>query len=667
MQQYKPGDRIGGEYTVIKVFGGEKKSGMGVVYLVQNREIPKPIVLKTFQKTMSSDAKRQFLSEAKAWINAGAQSNIVQAYWVREIAEQLFVSAEYIEPDADGRNNLTHYLETGPLLTEIAIMWSAQFCYGMDYAKSKGVYVHRDIKPDNLMVDKSATLKITDFGLAKSFDETEYTPKQNWWPFGNKNKNQSISQTKTGSAIGTLPYMAPEQFIDAKNVDHRADIYSFGIILYQMITGNDYPYRISSGSNELSYEFFKAHTTQVPIPTNSPLMSIINCCLEKGPSSRYANYDDLLSAIKIVAKKLKIKVPRCVYVSKEDEELYAQAQSFVVLNDSNRALQSINEYVSKYGENECGWTEKGRIHFERGEYQEGLKATEQSLKVNPYNTHAWNNLGILLNKTNNPISKIKESFDNALRLDPYNTAAMINLIGPLVLQKEYNESAVLIAKALRLRPDKPLILDKAQALLREFMEEHDFQSAQTLLKGWTKARPQDVDAWHNFGLILMGQGQIEQAISCYNQVHQRTPEDNFAVTQLAKLYFKKKKARECLEYCNKLLKRGHEILLAVSLKARIINFIGGYEQALQFLQPYIDQNPENDSILVVLAEIHEYRENVIEAISALQKAKEILERGKGANDVENLKFVNTKLETLSAEKYRSGNSIRNSNNPNEGG
>ena len=85
MQQYKPGDRIGGEYTVLKVFGGEKQSGMGVVYLVQNREIPKPVVLKTFQRALSADAKRQFISEAHAWVKAGAHINIVQAYWVREI------------------------------------------------------------------------------------------------------------------------------------------------------------------------------------------------------------------------------------------------------------------------------------------------------------------------------------------------------------------------------------------------------------------------------------------------------------------------------------------------------------------------------------------------------------------------------------------------------
>ena len=95
-KQYKKGDEIGGEYRVHDVFGGENASGMGVVYLVTNREIPKPIVLKTFQGALSEAQKRRFLVEAQAWISAGAHQHLVQAYWVREIAGQLYIAAEYV-------------------------------------------------------------------------------------------------------------------------------------------------------------------------------------------------------------------------------------------------------------------------------------------------------------------------------------------------------------------------------------------------------------------------------------------------------------------------------------------------------------------------------------------------------------------------------------------
>lgn len=85
MNQYKVGDQIGGEYTVHGVFSAVNKSGMGVVSLAQNRETPDPVILKTYQQLLESNAKKQFISEAHSWINAGVHSNIFQAYWVTEL------------------------------------------------------------------------------------------------------------------------------------------------------------------------------------------------------------------------------------------------------------------------------------------------------------------------------------------------------------------------------------------------------------------------------------------------------------------------------------------------------------------------------------------------------------------------------------------------------
>ena len=645
MNQYKQGEHIAGEYTVLKVFGGENKSGMGVVYLVQNREIPRPIILKTFQHSISEDTKRLFLSEARAWINAGAHTNIVQAYWVREITGQVFVAAEYLKPDEEGRNTLTHFISEGQLTPEIILLWSTQFCHAMNYAKSKGILVHRDIKPDNLMIDSNACLKVTDFGLAKSI-ELDDQSKFGWYFLGRKQTPKTISKTMTGSVMGSLPYMAPEQFINAKWADHRADIYSFGIILYQMVSGNRYPYSINTDSADILTEFYRAHTEQTLAVIDSPLMPIITRCMEKDPNRRYPSYDDFLNDIFAISKKLRIKLPKAIHIAKEDEELYAKAQSYVALGDKDRALKAIDEYILKYPENECGWTEKGRIHFERGEYEKGVTATRKSLEVNPYNTHAWNNLGILLNSAKAPIYEIKEALANALHFDPYNTAAMMNLVGPLVSHKEYAEAAMFTARALKLRPDKPLVLQKAEALLKEILNDQNFSVAETLLTGWVKARPSDAKAWHNLGLMSINNENLDQAIICFNQVRELSPQDNFSIAQLAKLYFQKKKPRECLEACNKLLQIGYESLLAVSLKARVLNFIGGYEQALKFIQPYIDNSPENDALWVIIAEIHEYRENYDSATQALNKAKLILKYNGKQNNDESIKLIDLKLKEL---------------------
>src|ERR1039458_8531583 len=423
VQQYKPGERIGGEYEVQQVFGGKGQSGMGVVYLVASREISRPIVLKTFQKVESDEAKSRFLSEARAWIKAGAHPNIVQAYWVREIDGQIFVAAEFIEPDDEGRNNLTHFLGAGELRVETCLVWANQFCLGMDYAKSRGLLVHRDIKPDNLMIDREGRLKITDFGLAKAIDWDVLHSQRGPWRLDRKGGAQTSSQTAVGSTMGTPPYMAPEQFVDAKNVDHRADIYSFGIILYEMTTGGGYPYRIRDDATDILFEYFKAHSECAPIPIESPLWSVICRCLEKKPSRRYASYVDLLHDLNSVETTLGIRIPKEVHVAKEDEELYAMAQSYVTLGDKDGALKAIDEYVSKYPNNSCGWNEKGRIHYERGEYTLGLNAIRLSLDLDPYNTRGWNNLGIGLNHTEAPIEEIKKAYYTALHFDPQNTVA----------------------------------------------------------------------------------------------------------------------------------------------------------------------------------------------------------------------------------------------------
>ena len=655
MKQYSPGDQIGGEYTVKDVFGGETKSGMGVVYLVQSRETPGPVVLKTYQQLLGAEAKKQFISEAHAWINAGVHANIVQAYWVREIVDQLFVCAEYIRPDEAGRNTLTHFIEVGALKTEITLLWASQFCYGMDYAKSKGIVAHRDIKPDNLMIDSTGTLKVTDFGLAKSVNPDFVTKKKGWWHFGKKEQKGTISNTNTGSVMGTLPYMAPEQFIDAKSVDCRADIYSFGIILFQMLSGNHYPYKFDQTAADIGAEFFRAHINERPMQLNSPLMGVINKCLEKKPEKRYSNYDSLLSDIRVISKKCNIKLPPVQQVSKEDEELYAKAQSYVALGDKERALSEIDEYVSRYQENYCGWTEKGRIHYERGEYTKGIDATKKSISLNPYNTHAWNNLGILLKRTDAPQMEVIDAFNNALLFDPYNVVAMANLLEPLLSEGMINEATVVASKALQLNPNKPSILHNSEALLNKLMEQQDFLNADQLLTKWTKARPQDSNAWHNLGLVSVAQKNIDIAIESFRHVQELIPNDDFSVEQLAKLYFEKKKAPECLECCNTLLERKHKMSLAVSLKARILNYIGGYKRALEFLTPYIKQNPKNDALLVVRSEVHEYRDNFNAAIQDLREARSILVKRVGSEISDNLSYIDQKINIIMSNLKKNQN------------
>ena len=215
IRQYAKGDYIGGEYKVEDVFGGVGKSGMGVVYLVSSRDHLQPFVLKTIQGEVNdtqNERYQRFLREAEIWVNLGTHPNIVKADWVRKIDDQLFIAAEYIPPDSEGRNNLRQFIQDGKPSYSQFFQWAIQFCDGMLYAQSQDLLAHRDIKPENLMIAPDGTLKITDFGLARIERLPEIIREGNGFRLDFNSARPVLTQDN--AFLGTILYMAPEQFGD---------------------------------------------------------------------------------------------------------------------------------------------------------------------------------------------------------------------------------------------------------------------------------------------------------------------------------------------------------------------------------------------------------------------------------------------------------------------
>ena len=443
--QLRPGDYVAGEYRVLEVFGGEGKSGMGVVYLVEHRSFYQPFVLKTYQSSALGDRKTRFRKEAEAWVQLGWHPNIVRCLWVNEIDGDLYVAAEYVSPDEDGFNTLEDRLHVGKIPLDKQLRWSAEFCFAMRHARTKGLVSHRDLKPANLMLDQS-TLKITDFGLSRLDGFVDQATLSR--------APLAANITMEGTAIGTPPYMAPEQFVDSAKVDHRADIYSFGVVMYAMATGElpIYPERQPRDESELSILWARAHHYGKVRAAKFPLFPLVQRCLEKSPSKRFQSFDELLAALVKVADANKLPLPNELITDSAFDDAYVLAMSLRALGRPDEAITKLTEITQKWPRVSQPFNEMGKILLTQGKTSEAIPWFKRALEIDESRSPAWNNLAAAHARLGQ-LEPAEFAYSSAIRTDSENTGAMIGL-AQLLMQKTPDLALKWCERAYELRPKK---------------------------------------------------------------------------------------------------------------------------------------------------------------------------------------------------------------------
>ena len=312
MSDFEVGDLFAERYEIVKELG---RGGMGMVYLVIDRKTQKRRALKTLlpKYAANKQAVRRFARE----VNASRRIKhpcVVKIYNAGEVDKILYYTMEYIEGKSvrawmrERKKNTGRAFGLGSTVRVLGML-----CSALDHAHK--FTIHRDLSPENVMVTRDGRVKLLDFGLAK-LDSAD------------------ADLTRIGVSLGKIQYSAPEQRIDAKNVDHRADIYSLGVMFYEMLSGE----RPTDGT---------PLTQRVPdLPPE--VDAFVDRCMAEDPEDRFASAAEVRRALKLIFEHAKAMKEEAKHEAGRSRKAGRPARSGSPVDEvGRRAVSSVESNQSK--------------------------------------------------------------------------------------------------------------------------------------------------------------------------------------------------------------------------------------------------------------------------------------------------------------------------------
>lgn len=508
--RYKIGDLLqstnhGAGPRNFKVYGAQA-GGCAVIYIVLDEETLKPFCLKAAfdQAYAGPDAVARFEREAETWLSLEKHANLIYAHSVLRIGGRLYLLIEY----AAG-SDLWRKLKQGPLPVAAALRYAIHLCDGMSYAvQVLPGFVHGDLKPNNCLLTKDDVLKISDFGQAAAAEPQASLAE--WRIDKGAEKSDGSTPGIKRWRFGTPAYMAPEQFDATHHLDGRSDVYAFGVILFEMLTGQR-PFTGTTHPECYKQHFLLAppdpRTLRADIP--EPVAAFILNCLAKSPAERPADFG-------VIGRKLRVHyeemchadIPRPLPAALSAQDLIERGEALLALGRYAEAQTQINRWQANMLQSSGAWSLKGCALAAEGD-DAALACFDRALALDAHSALIWHHKGAALAQRAS-FDEAVACFDRALRLDRKLGCAW---------------------------------LSKGQALIKAGQHE----AALECLRVAVQLDEQNAESYNSLGLVYSGLGQGAEALKAHERASQLNPYYADAFDSLGELHLRAGRIMDAVE------------------------------------------------------------------------------------------------------------------------
>ena len=598
---FKIKGKLANGFNILEIYGGEGKTGYGEVYLVHIEKINKIVALKKLQDSLKFDKEKhdEFIKEGIVSSKL-KHPNIVKSMGIHKINNDYFIIQEPIF-SINGKHDLNDYF--GEIDDMQIADWSIQFCYAMEYANMNGINAHRDIKPSNILILLDE-IKICDFGLVDFIEK--YSANPDMYP-------------------GTFEYSSPESF--NKEFSIQSDVYSYGLVLYQMINNGNLPFEFKSNYAD---EWKELHETYEMPYFDSVFYPIVKKCLNKNPNERYVSFEELRQDLENVYKNFSDDVYFPVFDEKKSMDYIAEGSSYLFLNDLDNAEfyfkkaielddTDINTYLNigiiliemKFQIKAIEYLniceellednpeETAAVYFNLGHAYHGLNFEksiyyyEKAIENDENYLKAHVNLGNIYKNDFNDYEKSLGYYNHVLDKKPKCVEALVNKASALYKLEKYEESEKNFKKALECNEKMDHVYSEWGRCLRE--DNNEIGAKEKFIEAY-KINP--LSSSHNHD-IFISHLILEKKVLAKNKYHRivELHNDDIAVKlDLIREFDEYGYFDEAIKLLDDIIFEKENEEIALINKAKLLIMHDKYSEASIIIDNLINEN-EDDVIL----------------------------------------------------------------------